>query len=61
MGWAFVLDSYNERWRQKRKAFHQYLGANAIQKYAAQEMEHVTEYLRRLRDTPEKCFEHSRL
>ncbi|KAK7688868.1 hypothetical protein QCA50_007557 [Cerrena zonata] len=60
MGWAFSMISYNDEWRRKRKVFHQYLGSNVAQEYGAQEAEHVTEYLRRLRDTPEKFFDHSR-
>lgn len=60
-GWAFSMISYNEEWRQKRKIFHQYLGSNVSQEYGSLEAEQVTEYLRRLRDTPEKSFDHSRL
>ena len=61
MDWCFSLISHNEEWRQKRKVLHQYLGANAATGYSEQETEHVTEYLRRLRDAPEKAFDHSRL
>ena len=60
-GWAFSMISYNEEWRQKRKVFHQYLGANAILEYGEQQTEHVMEYLKRLRDSPEKALDHSRL
>ena len=43
-GWAFSMISYNEEWRQKRKVFHQYLGAGAVRDFDGHVTEHVASF-----------------
>lgn len=61
MGWSFGRMNYVEEWRQKRKIFHHYYSASAIQNYEGIILENVHRFLVRLRDHPENFFGHARL
>ncbi|CAL1703245.1 unnamed protein product [Somion occarium] len=60
MYWSFGNLNYGDLWRRTRKVFHQYLGANAVHEFEETQFEHIREFLVRLRDTPDKCFDHMR-
>ena len=58
--WSFILQSYGENWRKRRKVFHQYLGAGAVRDFDGHVTEHVGEFLKRLSSSPNHMFEHTR-
>ncbi|KAK7688955.1 hypothetical protein QCA50_007646 [Cerrena zonata] len=58
--WSFILQSYGEDWRKRRKIFHQYLGPSAVREFDGHLSEHIGGYLKRLKATPEHMFEHTR-
>ena len=61
MGWSFGRMNYGEEWRQRRKIFHHYYSASAVEKYEGIILENVYRFLLRLRDRPENFFGHARL
>ena len=61
MGWSFGRMNYSEEWRQRRKIFHHYYSASAVEKYEGIILENVYRFLLRLRDRPENFFGHARL
>ncbi|THH14927.1 hypothetical protein EW146_g5475 [Bondarzewia mesenterica] len=60
LDWALGFVSYGQRWRDMRKAFHQYFHPTATLQYHPIEERATVELLQRLLDTPEDFIEHLR-
>ena len=58
--WSFVLGSYGEHWRKRRKIFQQNIGIGAVRDFDTHITEHVGDFLGRLKATPNHMFEHTR-
>ncbi|KAJ2918168.1 hypothetical protein MD484_g2258, partial [Candolleomyces efflorescens] len=56
--WSFGLMPYGVRWRQHRRAFHQYLNSNAVKSYHPIMHEETKHFLRKLKTQPDDLFEH---
>ncbi|KAJ2927004.1 hypothetical protein H1R20_g10104, partial [Candolleomyces eurysporus] len=56
--WAFGLMPYGLRWRQHRRAFHQYLNNNAVKRYHPIMHEETKYFLRKVKSQPDDIFEH---
>ncbi|KAK7688867.1 hypothetical protein QCA50_007556 [Cerrena zonata] len=60
MEWSFGRMNYGEPWRQRRKTFHHYYSAAAVEKYEGIILDNVQRFLVRLRNHPENFFGHAR-
>ncbi|THH14926.1 hypothetical protein EW146_g5474 [Bondarzewia mesenterica] len=60
LGWSLGFVPYGQRWRDMRKAFHQYFHPTATLQYHPIEERATVELLKRLLDTPEDFIEHLR-
>ncbi|RXW14495.1 hypothetical protein EST38_g11359 [Candolleomyces aberdarensis] len=56
--WTFGLMPYGLRWRQHRRAFHQYLNNNAVKIYHPIMHEETKSFLRKVKSQPDDIFEH---
>ncbi|RXW11737.1 hypothetical protein EST38_g14119 [Candolleomyces aberdarensis] len=56
LNWSFVGMPYGMAWRQHRRAFHQYLNNNAVQKYHPIMNEETKLFLQKIRSNPDQLF-----
>ncbi|RXW24976.1 hypothetical protein EST38_g887 [Candolleomyces aberdarensis] len=54
--WSLVAMPYGVAWRQHRRAFHQYLNNNAVQKYHPVMNEETKLFLQKIRSNPDEVF-----
>ncbi|RXW24942.1 hypothetical protein EST38_g890 [Candolleomyces aberdarensis] len=54
--WSFVSMPYGAAWRQHRRAFHQCLNSNAVQKYHPVMNEETKLFLQKIRSDPDQVF-----
>ncbi len=58
--WILSLMPYGDRWRRTRRMFHQYFNSGTSHKYHDIQLQGARKLLQRLKESPEKLFEHSR-
>ncbi|RXW18855.1 hypothetical protein EST38_g6998 [Candolleomyces aberdarensis] len=56
--WTFGLMPYGLKWRQHRRAFHQYLNHNAMKLYHPIMQEETKSFLRKVKSQPDDIFDH---
>jgi cytochrome P450 len=54
--WNLGALPYGVEWRQHRRAFHQYLNNNAVQKYHPIMNEETKMFLQRIKSNPDHVF-----
>ncbi|KAJ2912893.1 hypothetical protein MD484_g7522, partial [Candolleomyces efflorescens] len=59
VNWSFGAMQYGAEWRQNRRAFHQYLNANAVPKYHPIMLEETKNFLRKIKSnsSPDQVFD----
>jgi cytochrome P450 len=62
MGWDWILTSmnYGERWRKRRRAFHQFFNINQVHQYRPAQLREARALLPRLLESPERFAHHLR-
>ncbi|EIN05560.1 cytochrome P450 [Punctularia strigosozonata HHB-11173 SS5] len=62
MGWGWILSTmnYGERWRKRRRAFHQFFNVNQVHQYRPIQLREARALLPRLLESPERFAHHLR-
>ncbi|KAI0674473.1 CyP450 monooxygenase [Trametes maxima] len=58
--WDFAHEGYNDRWRTRRRAFHQLFYTNAIKGYRPTQLRHTQRFLQKLAEHPDDFTSHVR-
>ncbi|KAI0646467.1 cytochrome P450 [Trametes meyenii] len=58
--WDFVHEGYNDRWRTRRRAFHQLFYTNTIKGYRPTQLRHTQRFLQKLTEHPDNFIGHVR-
>ena len=60
MTFDFAILPYGERWRRRRRSFHQQFNNNVVSNYLPVQRREVHAFLRRLLETPDNFLHHVR-
>ncbi|KAI0074482.1 cytochrome P450 [Panus rudis PR-1116 ss-1] len=60
MDWSLAIMPYGEDWKRVRRGFHQYFNMNVAPDYHRVHLEQSHDFLKRLRESPEKFLDHIR-
>ena len=60
MSWSLAIMEYGEQWRLVRRALHRHFNANETHKYYDVQSNCTHSFLRRMLDSPEDLFVHTR-